>query len=447
MRKRKILTAIFAGFSVAAMVSIVPMTVSSCFFNNDKHSYSFSFDKKEKISYTESHNLTSIDIIWGANIDGVNNNDVVLYSLTVKSYGYIINDYSSVFSFNPETGETSYIGGPVEHDPSYELTITAVVNGVEIDQKSFHLQISNEKELEIYPQDYVDVINYTSDIDAELKVTSSFNVYREGDLETPINNKNLIYDISIVGNDDDTLFGIDENGCILYLGNFNADESKYTLEVDISTKDPNDKAVHFLDVTIGEINTVKIETEQIVEESSFYDIDTSESIQINSDFTAKQSKNDDNVPVTYSIVSATKDNEPIESSLIEEYFSIDEITGVVKYLCPKELQDGRSHMYEIVVNTTIDENIKYVSDKIDPYYITYRTSEKLPLSFSDASQDVIVPYSESINSTCEVCTCSASLPEQSTPSSISYSIISGNDESVFSIDSSSGTIMYTGDVV
>ena len=353
------------------------------------------------------------DIAGGGGSDGPDSDAVVRYSLVGG------ND-SSLFDIDETSGELSYVGAGEDFEggvTSYELTVRAS-DGTHTIDTTVTVTVTDAAEQPAFADE-----SYAFEL-AE-NADGSANGLSLGRVTATDPDSDAVVRYSLVGGNDSSLFDIDEtSGELFYVGageDFESGVTSYELTVRASD------AAHTVDTTVTVTVTDAPEAPAFAEESYAFELSENVDGRVNRLSLGTVTATDpDSDTVRYSLVGGN------DSSL----FDINETSGELFYVGAGEDFEGGVTSYELTVRAsdaahTVDTTVT----------VTVTDAPEAP-AFADESY--AFELAENVDgrvNRLSLGTVTATDPDSDT---VRYSLLVGNDSSLFAIEETSGELFYVG---
>ena len=336
------------------------------------------------------------------------------------SYGIVGGNESGLFAIGETSGELSYVGGGEDYESGagpYELTVRAS-DGTQTVDTTVTVTITDAPEAPAFGEE-----GYAFAL-AE-NVDGSVNQISLGVVEATDPDSDAAVRYSLVGGNDSSLFAIDEtSGELFYVGageDFEGGVTSHELTVRASD------GTHTIDTTVTVTITDAAEAPAFAEES--YAFELAENV----DGSANQ--------ISLGLVAATDlDSDSVRYSLVggndSSLFDIDETSGELFYVGAGEDFESGVTSYELTVRAsdaahTVDTTVTVtVTDEADaPAFAEESYAFELAEN-TDGSVDRL-----------SLGAVTATDPDSDT---VRYSLLGGNDSSLFAIEETSGELFYVG---
>ena len=337
------------------------------------------------------------------------------------SYGIVGGNESGLFAIGETSGELSYVGGGEDYESGagpYVLTVRAS-DGTQTVDTTVTVTITDEAEAPAFGEE-----GYAFAL-AE-NVDGSVNQISLGVVEATDPDSDAVVRYSLVGGNDSSLFDIDEtSGELFYVGageDFEGGAGPYELTIRAS------------DGTHASDTTVTVTVTDAAEQPAFADESYAFELAENADGSANglslgrvtATDPDSDAVVRYSLVGGN------DSSL----FDIEETSGELFYVGAGEDFEGGVTSYELTVRAsdaahTVDTTVT----------VTVTDAPEAPAFAKESYAFELAENVDGRVNRLSLGTVTATDPDSDT---VRYSLLGGNDSSLFDIDAASGELYYVG---
>ena len=365
---------------------------------------SYAFELAENVD--GSVNRISLGLVAATDPDG----DSVRYSLTGS------ND-SSLFVIGAASGELYYVGGGEDFEggvTSYELTVRAS-DGTDSTEATVTVTVTDEAEAPAFGEESY-AFELAENVDGRVNGLSLGSV-----TATDPDSDAVRY--SLLGGNDSSLFAIEEtSGELFYVGageDFEGGVTSYELTIRASD------GTHTIDTTVTVTVTDAAEQPAFGEESYAFEL-------------AENADGRANGLSLGRVLATDADGDEVRYSLAggNELFTVDETSGELYYVGPGEDYESGVTSYELTVRAsdaahTVDTTVT----------VTVTDAAEAPAFGEESYAFELAENVDGRVNRLSLGTVTATDPDSD---AVRYSLVGGNDSSLFAIEETSGELYYVG---